>query len=341
PRMPLYGPAGQRRIAPPLVFGMGVLWHLLRHGRRYDVVHTAAFPYFSLLAAGLLRPLWGYALVADWFEFWSKAYWRDYLGGLGGRIGWLVQSLCLRVPQHAFSFARMTEARLRAHGLRGPASVLVGLCAGPRDRREPRDADPLVVFAGRHIPEKRVPAIVPAIEVARRRIPDLKACIFGSGPERPAVLAAIRERGLESVITAPGFAPAEAVEEALSRAMCMLLPSSREGYGLVDVEASSAGTPSVLVRGEDNAATELVEEGVNGVVAPTACPEDLAQAIVRIHEAGRPLRVSTADWFARNSRRLSVDSSLDQVASAYAGSGAAAFRAPANPGALPSGERPV
>ena len=27
--------------------------HLLRHGRRYDVVHTCAFPYFSLLAAAL------------------------------------------------------------------------------------------------------------------------------------------------------------------------------------------------------------------------------------------------------------------------------------------------
>src|SRR3712207_6689401 len=31
PRMPLYGPGGQRRIVPPLVFGLGVLAHLLRH----------------------------------------------------------------------------------------------------------------------------------------------------------------------------------------------------------------------------------------------------------------------------------------------------------------------
>ena len=45
---------------PPLVFGLGVFWHLLRHGRRYDVVHTASFPYFSLLAAGALRPLGRY-----------------------------------------------------------------------------------------------------------------------------------------------------------------------------------------------------------------------------------------------------------------------------------------
>ena len=60
PRMALYSGAGRRRILPPLVFGAGVLWHLLRHGRRYDVVHTASFPYFSLLAAALVaaaRPL--------------------------------------------------------------------------------------------------------------------------------------------------------------------------------------------------------------------------------------------------------------------------------------------
>ena len=39
---------GRRRILPPLVFGLGVLWHLLRHGRRYDVVHTCVV---SLLLA--------------------------------------------------------------------------------------------------------------------------------------------------------------------------------------------------------------------------------------------------------------------------------------------------
>ena len=54
PRIELYV-AGRRRVLPPLVFGAGVLWHLLRHGRRYDAVHTASFPYFSLLAAGVAR----------------------------------------------------------------------------------------------------------------------------------------------------------------------------------------------------------------------------------------------------------------------------------------------
>src|SRR5205085_1354281 len=106
PRMALYS-RGRRRIMPPLIFGMGVLAHLLRHGRRYDVVHTASFPYFSLLAAATLRPLVRYRLVVDWHEVWSRSYWRDYLGGVAGEIGYLVQLLCARLPQRAFCFSRL------------------------------------------------------------------------------------------------------------------------------------------------------------------------------------------------------------------------------------------
>ena len=47
-----------------------------------------------------------------------------------------------------------------------------------------------IVFAGRHIPEKRVPAIVPAMALARERLPELRCEIFGDGPERAAVLGA-------------------------------------------------------------------------------------------------------------------------------------------------------
>ena len=54
PRMELYG-NGRRRILPSLVFGFGVLRHIAARRARYDVVHTASFPYFSLLAIGALR----------------------------------------------------------------------------------------------------------------------------------------------------------------------------------------------------------------------------------------------------------------------------------------------
>jgi glycosyltransferase involved in cell wall biosynthesis len=319
PRMALYVD-GRRRIAPPLVFGAGVFWHLLRHGRRYDVVHTASFPYFSLLAAALVRPLHRYELVVDWFELWSRAYWRDYLGGVGGRVGWAVQTACLRVPQRAFALARMTADRLRAEGVRGPVEVLTAIHALP-PAAPARAAGPVVVFAGRHIPEKRVPALVRAFAVVHERAPELRLAIYGDGPERDEVRRLIDSSGLGEVARAPGFVDAGELQEALASALCMVLPSRREGYGIVVVEAAARGVPSVVVADPDNAATELVDEGCNGFVAATASPEDLAAAILRVRDAGPELRASTAAWFARNAQRLSLDGSLDRVAAVYAAPG--------------------
>ena len=62
---------------------------------------------------------------------------------------------------------------------------------------------------------------------------------------------------------------------------------------------------------------ELVEDGVNGFVAPSASPEELAEAIVHTHRAGQPLREATASWFSRNADTLSLESSLQIVLDRY------------------------
>ena len=317
PRMELYI-AGRRRILPPLVFGAGVLWHLLRHGRGYDVVHTASFPYFSLLAAAAARPLGRFRLLVDWHELWTLDYWREYLGRTGGRVGWLVQRLCMKPRQEAFCFSRLSQRRLREEGFRGTVTVLEGEYAGSLEPADPQPAEPFVVFAGRHIPEKRVPALVSALARARRDVPGLRGKIYGDGPERPEVLRQIAVEGLGGDVDAPGFVASDVVERALDRALCLVLPSRREGYGLVVVEAAARGTPSVVVRDADNAATELVEEGENGAIAASASAHDLAAAILRVHTAGQDLRTRTAAWFARNARRLSLEGSLETVLERYA-----------------------
>jgi glycosyltransferase involved in cell wall biosynthesis len=315
---PLYGPDGNRTIGEPLRYGRGTLGHLLRHGRGYDVVHMASFPYFSVLAAALVRPLARFRLVVDWHELWSAGYWRAYLGPLKGRIGHAVQRACVRLPHRAFCFSRLHRDRLRAEGFGGEVDVLEGEFAGDLSPPEPNGARPVVVFAGRHIAEKRAPALVPAVMRARAAIPGLQAVVFGDGPKRPELLAAIAEHGAEGVVHAPGFVDAAQVEEALRTALCMALPSSREGYGLIVVEAASRGTPSVVVAGEDNAAVELVEEGRNGTVAAAAAAEELAAAIERVARGGAELRARTCAWFAENARRLSLASSLERVVASYA-----------------------
>jgi len=299
------------------VFGVGVFLHLLRRGRYYDVVHTSSFPYFSLLSAGLLRGPLGYQLVVDWFEVWSRSYWLDYLGGAGGRVGALVQRLCARIPQRAFCFSELHAERLRGLGLRGPVRILRGLYSGPIEPPSAGEPDPVVVFAARMIPEKRAPSAVAGVAAASKRIPGLRGAFYGDGPEREAVLAAIAADGARGTITAPGFVGGEQIDAALRHALCMLLTSRREGYGMVVVEAAARGTPSIVVAGEDNAATELIEEGVNGFVAPDAGAEAIADAIVAVHEAGVALRESTASWFAQNAASLSLASSLAVVLASY------------------------
>jgi glycosyltransferase involved in cell wall biosynthesis len=316
PRMALYTDQ-RRRVLPPIVFGAGVFLHLLRHGRSYDVVHTASFPYFSLLAAALLRPLMGYRLVVDWHEAWSRGYWRDYLGRVGGGIGYLVQRACIRVPQRAFCFSQLYARRLRESGLRSEPIVLAGQYTGPFDTPVPRAVEPIVVFAGRLIPEKRAGLAVASFAAAAARIKGLRGEFYGDGPTRADLLREISAQGLEDAVNAPGFIDSAEIDSALRGAMCMLSTSRREGYGLIVVEAAARATPSIVVAGEDNAATELVSDGVNGFVVGRDDPEAIADAIVRVHEAGLALRESTARWFAEHATDLSLRHSLQTVLESY------------------------
>ncbi|MGH2601579.1 MAG: glycosyltransferase, partial [Dehalococcoidia bacterium] len=171
PSLELYAGA-RRRLWPPLRFGLGVLWHLIRRRRAYDVVHTAAFPYWPLLAAAAVRPRGRYRLLVDWWEVWTAAYWRHYAGRVTGTIGWLVQRACVRLTPHAFCFSQLHARRLMAEGLRQPPTLLHGVYPGPTAPAAPgahrhwvsaermqapgrSTPEMMVRYAGRLIPEKR------------------------------------------------------------------------------------------------------------------------------------------------------------------------------------------
>ena len=324
PGTDLYTKSGRRRVGPPLRFGLGVFWHLLRHGRSYDLVHSASFPYFSLLGAWLALRLRGRArLVVDWHEVWSRGYWLSYLGPVGGRVGHVVQRLCARLPDRSFAFSRLHAERLAAEGHRAPVTRLTGEYAEEPGQAARDDDDstaerpPLVVFAGRHIPEKRVALIPEAIAKAREKSPSLRCLVFGDGPERERVVQRVSELGLGDVVDLPGAVPPDEVRQAIAGAACLLLPSSREGYGLVVVEAVARATPAVAVVGPDNAATELIEPGVNGFVAAAADAGEIAAKLLEVIRRGAELRRSTLQWYRAHEAELSIESSLAAVEDAY------------------------
>jgi glycosyltransferase involved in cell wall biosynthesis len=316
-----YSSRGNRRIWPTLRFGLGVFIHLLRHSSSYDVIHCASFPFFSVIAARLAcgfrrrRP----KLVVDWLEVWTLDYWIAYTGRISGRVGYAIQQLCMRAPDQGLTYSALHEARLGAH--RKPVLRLTGLAtevpAEPIAIAEPRDGDPNVVFAGRHIPEKQAALIPEVIQQARRSNEAIRCTIIGDGPERAAVARSIEERDLASVVRLPGFVSDAELNRALQSAACLLLPSLREGYGLIVIEAAAYGTPCVTIDAPDNAAKELVVAGVNGYVVDQWAPGSIAEALVKVVEDGADLRVSTRQWYRDHWHELSVESSVEQLDNLY------------------------
>jgi glycosyltransferase involved in cell wall biosynthesis len=319
----LYAGSGRRGIGAPVRFGWGVFRHLLRHGDRYDAVHTASFPYFSVIGAwAALRLRRSPAqLIVDWHELWGREYWRSYLGPLRGRIGALVQALCVQLPDRSFTFSRLVERRLRAAGQRAPIVRLTGEYAGAgaggAGRGDTPPVPPLVVFAGRHIPEKHVTAVPAAVAAARCELPDLRCAVLGEGPETEALRELVGDLGLEGAVEVRGRVEPEEVERTIAAASCLLNPSEREGYGLVVVEAAALGTPAIVVAGPENAATELIESGVNGYVAGSRDPAELGRLIAAVVRGGAALRESTREWYAAHREELSLEGSLEAVVATY------------------------
>ena len=317
----LYDDTGARRIAPALRFAAGVFGHLVHHRRSYDAVHVCMTPVFSVLAARAALLGSGRPMGVDWLEVWSPAYWRSYLGGVSGRVAALVQRLAIAATPLAFVYSQLSARNLRATGFRGRLVVCPGLIdqveATPTRHLDP---PPYALYVGRHIPEKRAASIPAAVAVARRTVPDLTAVVLGDGPARPDLDAEITRLGLADVVSTPGFVDQATLHELLAGAACLVLPSSREGFGLVVVEANANGTPAVVVAGpddRDNAAAELVEPGVNGFVAPSTDPEPLGAAIVAVVQGGDGLRASTLGWFERNREPRSMAASFALVRQSY------------------------
>jgi glycosyltransferase involved in cell wall biosynthesis len=326
PGGPLTTADGRRRLLPPLVFGAGVFVHLLRHRRAYDVVHCLSYPYVPVLSARLaLAGRGGGQLLVEWLECLTPGYWRDYAGWFAGALGRVVQWLCIRATPTAICFSRHTAERLRASGLRGPIHRLGGLWE-PRPGQEatgvapqPAGDPPFVLFAARHVPDKLVTSIPGAVAFARRYVPELRAVIAGDGPLRETVEGEVRRLSLEDVVELPGFVSSARLGELMRSAACVVVPSRRDGHGMVAAEAAAASAPVVVVRAPDSALSELIEEGVNGAVAETAEPDDLAAAITRVIEGGSALRTETAQWWQANRTNLSAAASIERLREIYAG----------------------
>jgi len=316
----LYHADGTRRSGPPLRFGWAVFTWLVRHRRDVDTVQVANFPYFSLVAARVALAGTGVPIYVDWLEIWPFAFWRAYVGRAAGTAGAVIQRLCIALTPHAFVFLDENVRRLGMHGYRREVTVLAGLLPsadGVRAGASPGPIPPTALFVGRHVKDKGVRLMPEVLAAARRALPDLQLVVAGDGPERPLVEAEVRRLGLEPAVRLTGKVDDDELDGLFASASCTVVPSSREGYGLVVVESSAHGTPVVVAANPENLAVAHVADGVNGfVVDPTV--EAIAAGIARVVAVGDALRASTIAWHRAHARTSTMAQSTAQVASVYA-----------------------
>ncbi|WP_279367594.1 glycosyltransferase family 4 protein [Microbacterium testaceum] len=298
-RLSLYSSDGVRRIPAALRYAARLFGALARRRRRYAAVIVSGLPIFNVFAARLALLGSGTRLVVDYLEVWHRRQWIEYSGLVTGTIAWALQRVAIAITPLATCHSQLSATRLRREGLRRAPLVSPGLIDGAVEVGVPSPAatPPYVLYAGRHIPDKRVDVLPAAIAAAREHIPDLRLVILGTGPSSEAVRAEVRRVGGESWTDFPGFVSEAELDRLMHGALALANPSRREGYGLVVVEANAHGTPVVLVADEGNAATELIEDGVNGVVSPTTRPADLARAIRDVADGGDDLRRSSRAWY--------------------------------------------
>ncbi len=313
----IYDAHGTRTTASAVAFAFGLLRHFLRRRGEYDLVIVSALPVLNVFAVRLALLGSPAYVVTDWLEVWSWRQWRSYSGWFVGTLASHLQWLGLHLGSLLTADSRFTADRARRYRRSAEPLVLglVDLADSPVHVTLSRPDPPFILFVGRHIPDKRLIELPAALLVARTALLDLRLVIVGQGPETDSVRTRVEELGLESAVSFAGRVSDEMLGELMSTARVLVNPSQREGFGLVVAEAAAHGTPSVVVAGEDNAAAELVVDGVNGYIADSVEPSELGRMIVRTVEAGEALRASTLAWFdgarINNGLAASVDTLID------------------------------
>lgn len=255
----------RRSIKEAIYFAVMVL--LKFRAGRYDIIDCQGFPFFSCFSAKINSLLNKSTLVITLHEVWND-YWYHYLGK-AGFFGRLTEKLMVKLTSHLITVSSKTRKDL-AEIKPGENSVIIpnGIDVKEINNTKPSGDKTNVLFVGRLIKEKNVDMLLKALVELRDFIPFLKCTIIGEGPERERLENLTSELNLQSNITFLGFT--EDYSQVISHmksSEVLVLPSEREGFGMVVLEANACGLPVVVVDHPMNAAKDLIKEGKNGFVA--------------------------------------------------------------------------
>jgi glycosyltransferase involved in cell wall biosynthesis len=290
-----YTKEGRRSILQAIYFGFHSM-KLIKED--FDVIDCCGFPYFSLFACKLTSIIKKKQLYSTWHEVWGKNYWYEYIGWKG-YFGNIIERLAVLMPDKIISVSEHTTYLLKneLNSKKLISTVPNGIEFDLITKIKPAKEKSDVIFAGRLTSHKNVDILIKSIKIIKEKNPEIKSLIIGDGPEKKTLKTLTQKLNLEKNIKFFDFLENHNdVYSLMKSSKVFILPSSREGFGLVVIEANACGIPVITVDHKDNAARDLTEEGKNGFVCQLN-EKEIAKRIMRILEnnSGRKMKEGCMD----------------------------------------------
>jgi len=253
-----------------------------------DIIDCNQFPFLHCFPSRLIAQLKRDPFVITWHEFWGD-YWYEYLGKLGS-LGKVTERAALSLADELIVVSITTKELLEHFG-KHPVLVPNGIDISLIDSIAPAERSVDALFIGRLIPEKNVELLVRAMPASRTLY------IVGDGPDKARLLH-LSER-LRAQVEFRSELPYPELIGLIKAANSLVLPSSREGFGIVALEALACGTPVITSNVPQNAARELITHGENGYIVDLT-EDQLRSALLDVDKARmqRAAKASIAcyDW---------------------------------------------
>ncbi|MHB9129436.1 MAG: glycosyltransferase, partial [Candidatus Humimicrobiaceae bacterium] len=273
-------------------------------------------PFFPLFSLKIICFLKKKKIIATWHEAWGKDYWQEYLGWRG-IFGYMIEKISVSIPNEIISVSEYTTDKLK-NNLKCKKNIYTIPNGNDYEKIQkiiPAQKKSDVIFAGRLLSNKNVDVLIKSIQLVKERKPEIKCLIVGDGPEKKNMEILAQKLNMENNINFLGFlGNHDDVYAIMKSSKVFVLPSTREGFGIVVIEANACGLPVITIDHKDNAARDLIEEGKNGFICQLD-KEKIAKIIVGILE-------NNLDQKMKNScmdiaKKYSWDKSIDKIEKVY------------------------
>ena len=134
-----------------------------------------------------------------------------------------------------------------------------------------------IIFVGRLAPHKHVDHLIKSVNKLQEKIPDLKLTIVGKGEEKDKLIQIVNKLKLEKNIKFKQDLTDEELITEIKKSELLVLPSTREGFGMVLAEANCCYKPVITYA--SGGTVEVVKNGYNGFLIEPENIEELKQKI--------------------------------------------------------------